>query len=476
MAKRTLTLDIEDTSVRLLEVVGNRVTRWASAPLQEGLVSDGLIRNPAELGAILRDLVQRSGFHGTEVLASMSGSHALSRVVRIPRTSKERLEQSVPREAAQVLPVPLEQLYISWQPLGLEAGEQHILIVAMPREFIDAAVATPRAARLRAAVLSLKSMAVATAADKPDSIVINVSDTAVDVALVMDGMLRSVHTVAQAVDGMSPKQHSRQVAGVLTRAVDYYNSQHVLEPFTQEVGLVVAGRAVVDPEFVRSLADASGHSVETLSPPLEYPPYFPVTEYAVNVGLAMRAVASPKGDGAAMRPITSNLAPQSRSWYRSRRVQSGALVILMGVLGLLYLLTQVLTPVQDRVAFYQEALTQRETARILNDLNNTRRAVAQAKITSFELIGAARGPVSDLLFRMQDLLGPEMIIAAVSLGDDSLTLQVEAPSFLAGEQYMQALRDTELFDEVTSPQQTGSGEEGTTIVFSIQAKLTEPVT
>ena len=49
MAKTVTTLFIRDTSINLLVMKGNQIEKWASSPLEPGLVSQGLIVDEAQV-------------------------------------------------------------------------------------------------------------------------------------------------------------------------------------------------------------------------------------------------------------------------------------------------------------------------------------------------------------------------------------------------------------------------------------------
>ncbi len=55
--RSTVTLNIEATSARVLVADGRRVTHWGSVPLPPGLVKDGLIVAPAQVGSLIESLL-----------------------------------------------------------------------------------------------------------------------------------------------------------------------------------------------------------------------------------------------------------------------------------------------------------------------------------------------------------------------------------------------------------------------------------
>jgi Tfp pilus assembly protein PilN len=136
-----------------------------------------------------------------------------------------------------------------------------------------------------------------------------------------------------------------------------------------------------------------------------------------------------------------------------------------------YLVTQVLTPFQQATAGLRTQLSRLEAQKSRNDATNARRTDLQARLTSLDALAAERGKVSEVLVRVQQVLGEAMSITSVSYAESGVTLQVEAPSFEAAEQYMQALRETGFFTAVSSPQQSGAPRPGAKLGISIQADL-----
>ena len=56
MAKQVTTLFIEDTAIRLLVGKGKQAEKWASMPLEPGLVKHGLIQDNAAHGVKLIEI------------------------------------------------------------------------------------------------------------------------------------------------------------------------------------------------------------------------------------------------------------------------------------------------------------------------------------------------------------------------------------------------------------------------------------
>ena len=59
MAKRVTTLFIRDTVINLLVMKGRQVEKWASLPLEPGLVSQGLIVDEARVADEVKQLFKK---------------------------------------------------------------------------------------------------------------------------------------------------------------------------------------------------------------------------------------------------------------------------------------------------------------------------------------------------------------------------------------------------------------------------------
>ena len=59
MAEKVMTLYFKDNAVNLLVARGKKVDRWASVPLEPGLVVGGVIKDEAGVADKVREIIQR---------------------------------------------------------------------------------------------------------------------------------------------------------------------------------------------------------------------------------------------------------------------------------------------------------------------------------------------------------------------------------------------------------------------------------
>ena len=138
MARKVTTLFIRDDAINLLIMDGKRVDKWASSPLEPGLVSQGLIVDEAQVAEKLKELFKLQKAPMGKVIAGLSGHNSVYRIITIPELPEAVLPEAVKREAGRVIPVPLDEVYLAYQSLPTLMGETRIFLTAYPRNIADA--------------------------------------------------------------------------------------------------------------------------------------------------------------------------------------------------------------------------------------------------------------------------------------------------------------------------------------------------
>ena len=159
MAKKATTIYIDDSAIWVLVTKGKQPRKWSSTPLEPGMVKGGVVHDEDAVAAKLRELWKDKRIEKRRVIAGVSGINCLYRLITLPELPKDMLPEAVRREAARILAVPLEQLYLSWQTLPSPRGEALIYLAASPRNSVDTLISTLRKARLKPRLMDLKPLA-----------------------------------------------------------------------------------------------------------------------------------------------------------------------------------------------------------------------------------------------------------------------------------------------------------------------------
>jgi type IV pilus assembly protein PilM len=301
--KRTITLDVSSTAVRLLLVNGRRVEKWASAPIEPGLIEDGLIIDPPAFGAKVRRLMASSGIQGSKIVASVSGAYSVFRVLNLPEMDNRRNDDAVLEAAAGLMPVPVEELYISCQVVSDGELAEKAFVVGMPRNIVDAEIQALRGAGVNPHILNLKGLALSKLVDGQQAIIVNMEEDSIDIVLMSGGFPQIVRTVA-ARHNSNVEDRIDHLARTLWQTDSFLGSRQVRRSPDTDTPLFLAGPLADDPDVVDGVQSVTGHAVAPLAIPVEYPGSMSVSRYAVNVGLAVGEVATAREEEEIDAPVS----------------------------------------------------------------------------------------------------------------------------------------------------------------------------
>ncbi len=293
LSGRTITLDIGSTAIRLLATRGRRVERWASASLEQGLVREGLITDPLALGASVRRLMESSGMTGRTVIASVSGLYSVCRLLHIPVSQGKLTGQVVLEAAKAATAVPEEEFYYSWWMVGPDEIGQRVFVVCLPRDVVDSEVRALRSAGIRPHVLNLRALALMRLADQQPALIVNMDLDTLDAVLMVAGIPQIMRTISRRQDVLLD-EWVEHLAQVLEQTISFYESRHPECPLGRAVPLFLGGPLADNAEVVAMLQDRTHYPTAPLSIPLQYPPNLPITQYAVNIGLALGQMSLPQ--------------------------------------------------------------------------------------------------------------------------------------------------------------------------------------
>lgn len=303
MAKKIVTLYIDDTSLRLMVTKGKQIKHWVETPLEAGLIKNSVVIEEAQVAARIKHLFEIEKVRTKKIAVGISGLHCLSRPITLPQLPKAMLAEAIMREAKRELPVPPEQLYISWQTIPAPEGKTGVFLIAIPRKTADALFRVLHQARLKPYLLDLKPLLLTRLVKKPTAIVVDVQTAEFDIVIMADGIPQPIRTIAFPHDTLSLQEKLPLIKGDLERTIKFYNSNNQDKPLTSSVPIFVSGELGDEPSIYQSLSDELGYPILPLSPPFDRPWWLDTSRYMVNIGLVLQELPSRNGD----RPLAVNL-------------------------------------------------------------------------------------------------------------------------------------------------------------------------
>jgi len=441
MAKKIKTLFISDNAVNLVVVEKKRVKKWASLPLESGLVSQGLVQDEAKVADEVTKLFKLAKVGARRVIAGLSGVNSLYRLISLPELPEAILPEAVRQEARRVIPVPLDEVYLSYQLLPAAMGETRIFLATFPRNEADVLIRTLRRAGVEPYLMDLAPLALCRTLDEPRAIIVNARLDHLDVVIMEDRLPQLIRTLSLPVEAASLSERLPAITEEVDRTVAFYNSSHKEKPLDSSVPMFVCGDPVQAPESWQSLAGKLKCPVSILPSPVGSPDSFDPNEYMVNIGLALKELL-PQGEGANFSLVNFNALPEV---YLPRRLHLSSILVPIGLIigiGLLVymgflvrnkadytsVLRSQLTPVESRITQEQKKIEmlQGQVKEVEAGIAPVQ-AVAKIFDTTFTSLELGREGVDRELTDIVNLLPGTVSLTEVNHGGNSVTVCGIAP-------------------------------------------------
>ena len=476
----SVTLNISDTSIRLLSTKGRQVDKWGSMPLAPGLVKDGLILQPKAVGEAIDALFKSVKVPKGQVIISLSGLSFTYCILNLPRMKPAPLEEAILRGARKEIPLPLEELYLSWQAIGSDHDELKFFVLGVPRNLIDAVVQTLAEIEVKPYLIDLKPLALARAANRGDAIIVDLEPSGFDILLVANGITTIVHTVTPRFgitgEGASLEDNIQRLTDGISKTVNFYNNSHPETPLSLTTPLLLAGELSADATASQLIQAQMDYPVELLVPPLEFPPDLPVALYASNIGLALKEMPLqivPEEGATRFHDINLDILS---SKYRTKahrvpmryKLFSLALIITIGLLfPFYYFKSQVAaenTLLQTELDGVSQELTQArlilsETQQIEDTINEIE-AAADALQQVYKDILNRGDDFTNYLRVVTNVLPSNVDFTSILIGTNQILVEGEADRSFTIITYAMALEAEPEFSEVRIAEISEIGESG----------------
>ncbi len=363
MAKKVTTLFIRDDVINLLVVEGKQIKKWASLPLESGLVKQGLVLDEAQVAAKLKELFKLEKVDTARVIIGLSGHDSLYRLITLPELPEAVVDEAIKHEARRALPVPLDEVYLSYQLLPAAGKERRVFLAAYPRNVTDALTKTLQRTGIEPYVMDLAPLALCRTLDEPKGIIVNARLDYLDIMVMVDRFPQLIRRLALPSEAESLSEKLPTIIEELNRTVAFYNSSHQDKPIDSTMPVFVSGDLAEAPENWQPLVSKLSYPVSPLLSPLESPEGFSSNEFMVNIGLALKELP-PEKLGMNLSIVNFNALPEVHRPQRVRMPQViipssiGAGIILLVFIGFLVWnsmariedLRSQLAPIENRIA------------------------------------------------------------------------------------------------------------------------------
>lgn len=168
-SKDTLGIDLGANSLKIVQIAGNKLVRWAykELDLKDANPDAPVSERMAALTRLVTEFLQEEKKAPKTAAISVSGNSVIVRYVKLPKLSREDLEKTIQFEAEPYIPFAIPEVNMGFHILGdvVEDGQAKMetVLVAAKKELIDQRLGVLTASGLRPVVVDVDAFSMESA-------------------------------------------------------------------------------------------------------------------------------------------------------------------------------------------------------------------------------------------------------------------------------------------------------------------------
>ena len=467
-----VTVSLDEDSIKVVVFRGREVLAWGTVPIDAHVPKeDETDRRSQQNVDLLETLLRHLGVCRGRVVTDLPLHAPLVRHFQLPKMRRRYLDQVVVSEVLETLPFLEEEVDLAWRARSSGRGHE-VVAIAVSKQTMDDRVRLLTEAGIRPPAAYSKAVALADAADVSDGIVVHVDPSYVEYVLLRQRVPQAVYVYKVELGENYPQAH-RQAEVMLKAVEDVAGYAQSLDSAdgSQPLPVVLTGHASRDSPLTKEIHQGLRRKVLPFSPPLAYPEHFPPDEYAVNLGLALADGVRPK----VRRRNTADRLPsfnllQARHLPRPLPVRPLAVFIgllLLGAVALNFggrvdtLSAEVAALSARHTNMQREERQHRLTLLRAGDTEADIQAIDRLTQDLESHLADLEGEMDTTLDWLETLtersLPPDVALSSLVQQGGALDLMGKASSYQNVLRYIENLRASGLFSDVTLQEATASG-------------------
>jgi len=167
--KPVIGLDISDNSIEAVQLGKSggkiKIVAYARTKLSSGIIDNGKIKHVEQLITEIKRLIASAAgqkFNTKNVVLSLPESRLYVHIFSVAKGLKgDKLDQEIEKEAANLIPTPLDDLYWDQRIVSHDKNQQKVLFVAAPVDLVDQLVEAVSQAGLKPVAIDYESASLA---------------------------------------------------------------------------------------------------------------------------------------------------------------------------------------------------------------------------------------------------------------------------------------------------------------------------
>src|SRR4030042_6155164 len=225
MANQIVTIYVSDTVLRTMVSDGKQIQEWAEMQLEPGLIENNSIVDEETVSEKLKQLLGIQSVKARKVYLAINGIRCLTRPVLLPKLPQEILDEAVRREAARLLPIPLEELYLSWQTIPGPEDKTNVFLTAIPTGIVDPLMKVMDQSGLNPVFMDIKPLLLVRMTKEETAILVDVQGPDFDIVVMMYGIPQPIRSIPFPGESLSWQEKLPIIKDELDRTITFYNTK-----------------------------------------------------------------------------------------------------------------------------------------------------------------------------------------------------------------------------------------------------------
>ncbi len=175
----------------------------------KGVINSEERQDQKKLGEALKLLYSNSKIRNSKVVMALPEFSVFTRFLEFPGVKKEELKQALYYEAKQYIPVPIDEVQMSYVVIGFneERNAPRVLLVAAPRKIVDIYMNVANFANLELIAIETESVAMGRAMfrsmGKKDCVMLDFGANSTDMSIMTNGALVFSQSISIGSDSLT---------------------------------------------------------------------------------------------------------------------------------------------------------------------------------------------------------------------------------------------------------------------------------
>ena len=185
------------------------LVNFGSQTTPQGVINSEDKKDQKKLADALKKLYSDSGIKNKTIVVALPEFSVFTRFLEFPGVKKEELKDAVFYEAKQYIPVPIEEVRMSYVPIGFNEAKNapRVLLVAAPLKIIDNYIAISEMSGLDVAAIETESVALGRAmyraTNQKHVVMLDFGANSTDMSIMLDGYLVFSQSISIGSDSLT---------------------------------------------------------------------------------------------------------------------------------------------------------------------------------------------------------------------------------------------------------------------------------